>query len=158
MIENQPLELPKFFTLKGNFHSQILGEKPYYIYSVSKEGIVKGYEVFISSISKEWVVGGNVVPSKWSYPGDNSFGKTAWYCNSKERAFEKLQEIKNKKLDSQNRKDNPVIKETKIIDLNRVKGKCGRKAVYKNCTVKNCQNQLMTGEFQKFKGFCKNHR
>ncbi len=91
---SEPLELPESFTRKGNLHWQVVNEKPYYIYIVSKEGVVLGYEVFLSKISKEWVAGGNVIPSKYAYPSDESFGKTAFFCVGEKRAFEKLEEIK----------------------------------------------------------------
>lgn len=62
-------------------------------------GALKGFEVFIFKVIHEGasLPGGNTVQESYEgYPGPNSFGKTAYFCTSIERAEERYTELVNK--------------------------------------------------------------
>lgn len=62
------------------------------IYKKTKGNSVK-YELVKPHKNEEYTIHGNTVPKKWSYPGDNSFGRTGFDCISLDRAHVKHEEI-----------------------------------------------------------------
>ncbi len=83
------------FAHKGRTYTQVRRSPMAAIYSVTgKSGRVLGYEVFKIKVAKERVwPNGDVTPEHESYPGDEMFGKHAWYYMNEDQARAKFREV-----------------------------------------------------------------
>ncbi len=87
----EPKELSQNFVgkgqVKGFLFKQIEKSTEAYIYKVSDSFGNLGYEVFLRRIDARF---GNI-----SYPKANSFGITAWYARTLEKAYKRFEMISN---------------------------------------------------------------
>jgi hypothetical protein len=83
------------FIAKGTVYKQIARNDKAAIYEIRRvKGTNKGYEVFKIRVAKAhtWP-NGNHTPEHESYPGDEQFGKIAWYfmeLNGAQKRFEEI--------------------------------------------------------------------
>ena len=61
------------------------------------EGVVFGYEVFVVSVLKKSAKWGT--PGDETYPRSNSFGRTAYFCTTLDRAMARFSELLAKQPD-----------------------------------------------------------
>jgi hypothetical protein len=82
------------FIKKGVSYLQLKRTESLAIYEVQHANSPKGYEVFKIKVAPAhtWP-NGKTTPEHESYPGDNAFGKTAWYYPSLELAEKRFQLI-----------------------------------------------------------------
>lgn len=109
---------------KSNKEGKVSGNREYEIFLVKKR--FKGQPLPGGMFEKE---------DRECYPGKESFGKTAFFCNSLERAEERFNELKEKNNDAQARKEEAILtgSETK-------RGR--KKKVVKEVEVKTEDNAL----------------
>ena len=139
------ISLDKEFNYQGyHFNQEYRDTENYCIYSASKNNRIKYYEVFQTYIQKPYELHGNKIPSKEFYPGNSSFGRTAWAPVTYERCLEKIKELKLKKSCIQ------IGQSIKISDG--TPKKRGRKIVPKLC--QQCSILIPTGLFQQNSGKC----
>lgn len=87
------------FDYKQIFCQPTADGKNVYIYEqYSDEGVLIGHEVFVPRIQKNDIKAptGYIIPAGEKFPGDREFGISAWSITSRERAFDKAQELVEK--------------------------------------------------------------
>jgi len=90
-----PVPLKTDFTRKGVRCRQLARTDKAALYEVCRDESKQiGYEVFLIKVAREhtWP-NGNVTPEHESYPGDNAFGRTAWYMVNLKAAQKRLKEL-----------------------------------------------------------------
>lgn len=83
------------------------------IYKKSKGGNIK-YELVKPHKNEEYIIHGSIVPKKWSYPGDNAFGRTGFDCVSLDRAHVKHKEIVDKEKSEESATQNKLTRKLKV--------------------------------------------
>jgi hypothetical protein len=106
--------LPKEFTKYGFQYKQVYrDDEDYCIYSQSSNDKVIAYECFRTKVNPAFELHGNVVESKEFFPGHGNFGNLAFSCISKDRALEKIKEMKEHRKNLDNTPPEPEIKTPK---------------------------------------------
>lgn len=83
------------FTRKGVRFRQLGRTEKAALYEVCRDESKQiGYEVFLIKIAKAhtWPTG-DTTPEHEAYPGDNAFGKTAWYMVDLEKAQKRMEKL-----------------------------------------------------------------
>jgi hypothetical protein len=164
MIDSKYKPLETDFKSRGfQYHQEYRADDDWAIYSQKKDNQILSYEVFQIQKNEAYEIHGNQVEAKEGWPSDGVFGRTAWSVHSLERAHEKIKEIKNKKMQNEERKEEiqaeklaetaPVQApaQTQEIKTNNPK-RGGRKPILKQC--KRCPTMIYSSVFQKNRGLC----
>ncbi len=116
--------LEEDFTEKGYTYNQIHRAHRFAIYTQSKDGRIISYEAVYITRQEETECYGRILPKREHYPSTGEFGKLGFSCKTKERAFEKLEELKKRRdeLDLE-AKERELSGDTKKI------GRSGKKTV-----------------------------
>lgn len=88
--------LPKELKKRGFYCKEVHREPDFAIYGVgNSKTVFIGYDVFEVKKTEEYQMAGNVIKAHESYPSDECFGVSAFFCKSLERANLRLQQLKD---------------------------------------------------------------
>jgi len=117
--------LPKNFTEKKFEFKEVFEDGDWKIFErKGEDDSVPHFELVKLYKSEEYQIAGNVIPKKWNYPSSESWGVSGFTLLTKDRAFAKLEELKNRreesieeKQTSKNNRSNFILPATKKFTL-----------------------------------------
>lgn len=89
-------KLQKSFTKGGLTYTHCNRVGCVVLYSVSKNGKIRGYEVAKISSHNGYVIGGRKIDASECYPGNEQCGKTLWYFGPEDENETALEMAKKK--------------------------------------------------------------
>jgi hypothetical protein len=87
----------------------------------NKKSSISHFELVRIFTSEEYTISGNVIPKKWNIPSPESWGVSAFTLLTKDRAFEKLGQLKDMTAQTLSEEQTPktdiILPETKTFTL-----------------------------------------
>lgn len=88
--------LLKELNRRGFYCKEVLREPDFAIYGIgNSKSAFLGYDVFEVKKVKEYEMAGNIIKAHESYPKDENFGDSAFFCEDLKRANLRLQQLKD---------------------------------------------------------------
>lgn len=102
------------FSTDPQTYTQIKRTDKSAIYQVSRDGKINGFEVFLIKILPKGtqIFAKTQEEDEEKYPSTGTFGKTAWFCATLERANERYEELNNASVNAdaeEEKKENLII-------------------------------------------------